>query len=808
MADDTRLSKRQLKKLVKEQGAVVKQDPNNLVARLKLAGALKDLGNGKEAVGHYQTVAQAYVETGKLVQAISVYKGILELTPGDVTMEAALTELSARRAKEVKSKSLPRLQQVDGRWVIPTESSASEEEGTDPGREVERTPSSTASVLRLPAHLPGSDLPPARRSRRSRPRLPDVHSASPAPLPPEVEDVDGVQEAAGGGGVGPKDAVRPLPPLAPLPEPMSFDSGLPAASMTPQPSLPGLFQSDQRGDAVMEPAAQSPSAADPEPEPEPEALEEETSPGPGSYSETIRRSAVHLDVAAIATPPRPPSTPQPRRTIVGVPLPDHPDLANPARVAARSARTRPTDLAAGGSVSADPTDLPGNRPDVDGPMPKGQEPPHRSEDAHETRALRSVGEPAQVTSAPSLQPHMVPFKDVPEAILGSVFDEDEEALWAELSSEGDAQTADESTVPVSPTQEPDRSTRPLKSAAQAPQAATGDRLVRATLPLPALEPQQAGPLPSRPSTDRPPGTLAGKDPAPSSVSQEPMPQPVSLESIALFRDLSETSRALLTSRVVTRREKTGAEVVREGDPGNALFVVSAGRVRVTKTGREGQSVYLASLGPGAFFGEFALLSDRKRHATVTVEEDSVLFEISRKVIADLTRGEPAFGNTLRAFYRRRLLATLLGSAPFFESLTHEERESLMGRLRFRRVAEGTKIITEGEPGGGFYLILIGQVQVTKTEPGGSQRVLARLGDGAYFGEMSLLKGGNAVASVTTLAPTEIVQLAAAEFYRILSKYPKIWEEVNQEAKRRALANLQILSGRSPSALRDEDGVVM
>jgi CRP-like cAMP-binding protein len=248
--------------------------------------------------------------------------------------------------------------------------------------------------------------------------------------------------------------------------------------------------------------------------------------------------------------------------------------------------------------------------------------------------------------------------------------------------------------------------------------------------------------------------------------------------------------------------------VREGDPGNALFVVRSGQVRVTKQDRRGQPVELAVLGPGAFFGEFALLSDRKRHATVTVSEDGVFFEISRKVIADLTKSDPAFGNTLRQFYRRRLLGTLVRSAPFFEPLSENEQEALMGRLRFRRIPEKTKIITEGEPGGGFFLILIGEVEVAKNQPDGSQKVLSRLADGSYFGEMSLLKGGNAVATVTTVTPTELVQLAAAEFYRILSKYPQIWEEVNREAKRRELANLQILSGRAPDSGPSDDSVVM
>jgi hypothetical protein len=54
----------------------------------------------------------------------------------------------------------------------------------------------------------------------------------------------------------------------------------------------------------------------------------------------------------------------------------------------------------------------------------------------------------------------------------------------------------------------------------------------------------------------------------------------------------------------------------------------------------------------------------------------------------------------------------------------------------------------------------------------------------------------------------MVQLAATEFYRILSNYPQIWEEVNLEAKRRELANFQILSGRARSAYPEGGGVVL
>ena len=214
MAKDSRLTKRQLKKLAKEQTGIVKKDPNNLVARLKLAGALKDLGKNKEAVVHYEEVAKAYASTGKLVQAISVYKGILEIKPGHEKTEVALSELSAKRAKDIKAKSMPRLQQQDdGRWVMPTESDVSEEEGTDPGANQGKISASSPSVLRLPAPMPTEpNLSRRRRGRRSKPNLgddlPDTAST------PSFENVD----------MGPS-------PLAP---------GVPAQPEGFQPSLPSL----------------------------------------------------------------------------------------------------------------------------------------------------------------------------------------------------------------------------------------------------------------------------------------------------------------------------------------------------------------------------------------------------------------------------------------------------------------------------------------------------------------------------------------------------------------------------------------
>jgi CRP/FNR family cyclic AMP-dependent transcriptional regulator len=76
----------------------------------------------------------------------------------------------------------------------------------------------------------------------------------------------------------------------------------------------------------------------------------------------------------------------------------------------------------------------------------------------------------------------------------------------------------------------------------------------------------------------------------------------------------------------------GTVIFRQGDPGNEMFVIAAGRVRLT-LGEAALEKELTVLGPGEFFGELSLLSDAPRTATATTVEDSTLLVIGRDVYA-------------------------------------------------------------------------------------------------------------------------------------------------------------------------------
>ncbi|HME91939.1 MAG TPA: Crp/Fnr family transcriptional regulator [Myxococcaceae bacterium] len=81
----------------------------------------------------------------------------------------------------------------------------------------------------------------------------------------------------------------------------------------------------------------------------------------------------------------------------------------------------------------------------------------------------------------------------------------------------------------------------------------------------------------------------------------------------------------------------GTVLFREGEPGKEMFVLQSGRVAISKRVRELEKV-LATLGPGEFFGEMAIISNKPRNASAVVEDDARLLVIDPKTFEGMIRG--------------------------------------------------------------------------------------------------------------------------------------------------------------------------
>ncbi|MBA3823362.1 MAG: cyclic nucleotide-binding domain-containing protein [Ktedonobacterales bacterium] len=96
-----------------------------------------------------------------------------------------------------------------------------------------------------------------------------------------------------------------------------------------------------------------------------------------------------------------------------------------------------------------------------------------------------------------------------------------------------------------------------------------------------------------------------------------------LTKVPLFTSLDRKDVLTLAASARERQYQPGEEIVREGDTGVGLFVLTAGQVRVTQV-RAGTPFDLGVLGDGQVFGELSLLDDLPRTATITAIEPSTV----------------------------------------------------------------------------------------------------------------------------------------------------------------------------------------
>ncbi len=103
-----------------------------------------------------------------------------------------------------------------------------------------------------------------------------------------------------------------------------------------------------------------------------------------------------------------------------------------------------------------------------------------------------------------------------------------------------------------------------------------------------------------------------------------------LRRVSIFADLDEAGVTALERVCERRTYGEGQVVVSEAEPGDALYVLVEGKVKVVLFGESGREVILSIFKtPGDFFGEMALLDDAPRSATVMAMEPSALLTLSR-----------------------------------------------------------------------------------------------------------------------------------------------------------------------------------
>ena len=227
-----------------------------------------------------------------------------------------------------------------------------------------------------------------------------------------------------------------------------------------------------------------------------------------------------------------------------------------------------------------------------------------------------------------------------------------------------------------------------------------------------------------------------------------------------------------------------ALLVRQGDSGDALYVVVSGELEVILELESGGRQTLARLGAGDCVGEMALLSQRARAATVIARTPAQLLRIAANAFEPILARHPSIRAHLIAFAARRLPSLRLAATGLFIGMDASALEQFDQEANWLRLRGGEALVTQGDRADDMFVVVHGSLEVVVTGRTGRPRLVDVLGPGASVGEMALLTGEPRSATVRAIRDSELVRISKADFLRLLDEHPRTAVELSRTLVRR------------------------
>lgn len=125
----------------------------------------------------------------------------------------------------------------------------------------------------------------------------------------------------------------------------------------------------------------------------------------------------------------------------------------------------------------------------------------------------------------------------------------------------------------------------------------------------------------------------------------------------LFAALDDDGAAALRASMTQTTAGRGDVVFAEGDPGDRLYVIVDGKVKIGQTSADGREQVLVVLGPGGMFGELSLFDPGSRTSTATAVTDAVLLGLGQRDLRPWLTGRPEVAEALLRALAQRLRRT-------------------------------------------------------------------------------------------------------------------------------------------------------
>ena len=152
---------------------------------------------------------------------------------------------------------------------------------------------------------------------------------------------------------------------------------------------------------------------------------------------------------------------------------------------------------------------------------------------------------------------------------------------------------------------------------------------------------------------------------------------VALESAELFRNLRPEELQALRQVTLERQYATGQDIFQEGDPGDGMYVVKAGRVEISGLINLATRRVFAQVNPGGLFGEMAVIEHLPRSASATAAMETTVYYIPRGEMLGLIERSPGLALSLLQYISHRLREF---NRVFLTEVVQAEQLAVIGRF--------------------------------------------------------------------------------------------------------------------------------
>lgn len=131
-------------------------------------------------------------------------------------------------------------------------------------------------------------------------------------------------------------------------------------------------------------------------------------------------------------------------------------------------------------------------------------------------------------------------------------------------------------------------------------------------------------------------------------------------------------------------------------------------------------------------------------------------------------------------------------SPLFEGFSDEEMMAVVEGLNLATFEPGDVLVAEGAPGDSMFILTTGTVKAYVRNPKGHYTMVKALGEGEFFGEVSVITGKPRTATITAAAECEVLELDKKTLDDIIANHPRVKEILTDYHHRRAEETVQAI----------------